>query len=123
MFYLQDKIIIVMEPISKALDDLDLVIHSLQSATVYRIMAMADKAIAIVIQCLSKLHQGLDIAGYGRAHPGIKTFVSPASGFIIPDPFKIILQHIGNVYVLVQFKQCLELFFLVLLKFAPVLKQ
>jgi len=102
-----------MEAISLPLDDFDLVIHSLQSPVMDRIIAVIEDTISVATQGLDKLRHLRIVHSLSQSTPFIDGFISPCPGLINPDMFEFVFQdqdRIDDFVQLEQFFQMLPIF-------------
>jgi hypothetical protein len=91
----QCKVAQVVKAVGLALDDFDLVVHSLQFSGVDGVVTVVQDAVAVTFQHLCKFVQGAVIQGTGQGTPLIQYFTGPGSGLARPDMSK-------NLFIVIQ---------------------
>jgi len=98
-----------MEAISLPLDDFDLVIHSLQSPRMDRIIAVIEDTISVATQGLGELRHLRIVHSLSQSTPFIDGFISPCPGSINPDMFEFVFQDQDRIDEFVQLEQFFQM--------------
>jgi len=97
-----------MEAISFSFDDFDLVIHSLKSSCMNRIVAVIQDPIPVTPQSLSKLTHRWMINCVCQPTPFLNGFLSPCAGPVGPDVFEFVLEDQHRINDFVQLEQLFQ---------------